>query len=314
MKKELKVLLHIHLDGSIRLSTLNELIGKDVTDEVITTNTKDLKEYLSKFELPISVMQNKENLERISYELATDLVKDNVIYAEIRFAPFLHTKSGLTLDEVIESVLKGLKKSKLKSNLILCMMRGMDYYDNLEVIDLATKYLNKGVVGIDLAGDELSYKTSDFKQLFSIARMRHIPFTIHAGESDGLDSINSALSFKTKRIGHGIKAIDSVDTVYTLIKKNITLEVCPTSNVDTHVVDSYSNHPVKDLYDLGVRVTINTDNNTVSNINLTKEYEKLLDLGFTKDDFKKMNIYAIEASFISKEEKDELKDLIMKHN
>ena len=275
-------------------------------------NSKSLSDYLSKFEIPLIVMQSKENLERISYELAVDLKKDNVIYAEIRFCPILHTKSGLSLEEVIDSVLKGLKKAEIKTNLILCMMRNFEEDENKKIIYLAKKYLNKGVVGIDLAGDESKYKTQNYERLFDLVKQNNIPFTIHAGEADDYNSVLSAIKFGTKRIGHGVKSVDSIETIQKIINENITLEVCPTSNVDTCIVNVYKNHPIKKLYDLGVKITVNTDNNTVSNIDLTGEYEKLLlTFNFTEKDFLNFNMNAIDSAFLTNEEKEELKKIVI---
>lgn len=314
LKKLPKIELHLHLDGSVRPSTASELLNKDVTEEMIVKeDCKDLNEYLKKFDLPISIMQSKENLERISYELACDLKNDNVIYAEIRFAPIFHTKEGLTLEEVVESVLKGLKKVNIKTNLILCMMRGMSYKDNEKIIYLAKKYLGSGVCAIDLAGAEALYKTKDYKELFELSTKLDIPFTIHAGEADGIESIKSALDFGTKRLGHGVKVTQSNDMIDTLINENVTLEVCPTSNLNTCIVDVYKKHPIKELYDKKVSVTISTDNNTVSNITLSDEYQKLMDnFDFSIEDFYQFNLNAINAAFINDEEKEELKNILKK--
>ena len=299
-----KVELHVHLDGSVRYETLKEF--KNITKEdVMCSNCRNLEEYLTKFNLPIEIMQTKEVLTRVAKELVEDLKKDNVIYAEVRFAPILHTKN-LSLEEVVEAVLLGLKDKDLKVNLIICMMRNSSFIENKKIIDLTYKYLNKGVVGIDLAGDEKKYKTNNFKDLFRIINDLKIPFTIHAGEADGIDSILSAINFNTKRIGHGVRCIED-DKVINLIKeKSITLEICPTSNVDINICE-YKNHPIKRLYDKGVLVTINTDNRTVSNITLSDEYEKLSKyFGFKIEDLKKMNINAIKASFLSNVEKEKL--------
>ena len=307
-----KVELHLHLDGSVRESTASEILGVDVSNKMQVNNCKSLSDYLSKFEIPLIVMQSKENLERISYELAVDLKKDNVIYAEIRFCPILHTKNGLSLEEVIDSVLKGLKKVEIKTNLILCMMRNFEEDENKKIIYLAKKYLNKGVVGIDLAGDESKYKTQNYEHLFDLVKQNNIPFTIHAGEADDYNSVLSAIKFGAKRIGHGVKSVDSVETIQKIINENVTLEVCPTSNVDTCIVNVYKNHPIKKLYDLGVKITVNTDNNTVSNIDLTGEYEKLLlTFNFTEKDFLNFNMNAIDSAFLTNEEKEELKKIVI---
>ena len=307
-----KVELHLHLDGSVRESTASEILGMDVSNKMQVNNCKSLSDYLSKFEIPLIVMQSKENLERISYELAVDLKKDNVIYAEIRFCPLLHTKNGLSLEEVVDSVLKGLKKVGIKTNLILCMMRNFEEDENKKIIYLAKKYLNKGVVGIDLAGDESKYKTQNYEHLFDLAKQNNIPFTIHAGEADDYNSVLSAIKFGAKRIGHGVKSVDSIETIQKIISENVTLEVCPTSNVDTCIVNVYKNHPIKKLYDLGVKITVNTDNNTVSNIDLTGEYEKLLlTFNFTEKDFLNFNMNAIDSAFLTNEEKEELKKIVI---
>ena len=307
-----KVELHLHLDGSVRESTASEILGVDVSNKMQVNNCKSLSDYLSKFEIPLIVMQSKENLERISYELAVDLKKDNVIYAEIRFCPILHTKNGLSLEEVIDSVLKGLKKVEIKTNLILCMMRNFEEDENKKIIYLAKKYLNKGVVGIDLAGDESKYKTQNYEHLFDLVKQNNIPFTIHAGEADDYNSVLSAIKFGAKRIGHGVKSVDSIEAIQKIINENVTLEVCPTSNVDTCIVNVYKNHPIKKLYDLGVKITVNTDNNTVSNIDLTGEYEKLLlTFNFTEKDFLNFNMNAIDSAFLTNEEKEELKKIVI---
>lgn len=307
-----KVELHLHLDGSVRESTASEILGVDVSNKMQVNNCKSLSDYLSKFEIPLIVMQSKENLERISYELAVDLKKDNVIYAEIRFCPLLHTKNGLSLEEVVDSVLEGLKKVGIKTNLILCMMRNFEEDENKKIIYLAKKYLNKGVVGIDLAGDESKYKTQNYEHLLDLAKQNNIPFTIHAGEADDYNSVLSAIKFGAKRIGHGVKSVDSIETIQKIISENVTLEVCPTSNVDTCIVNVYKNHPIKKLYDLGVKITVNTDNNTVSNIDLTGEYEKLLlTFNFTEKDFLNFNMNAIDSAFLTNEEKEELKKIVI---
>ena len=304
-----KVELHCHLDGSVRLSTLAELSNSSLEEvkELAVANDKclDLNDYLTKFSLPISVMQDEYSLERIAYELAEDLKNENVIYAEIRFAPLQHT-TKLNMYQVVESVLRGVKRVDIKINLILCMMRNDSLNDNKKVVDLAKYFLDKGVCAVDLAGAEAIYKTSDFKELFDYAKENNIPFTIHAGEADGVDSIRSAISFGTKRIGHGIRIIEDPSLVEEVKEKGILLEVCPTSNIQTNVVDNIYSHPIRKLYSDGVKTTINTDNRTVSNTTLTKEYELLKEVGFNESDFIKMNINAIEKAFITEEEKQEL--------
>ena len=310
-----KVELHLHLDGSVRLDTASKLTGKSIEEVrslmIAKEKCHDLNEYLTKFNLANEIMQSQENLTRIAKELVEDLKKDNVIYAEVRFAPLLHTKNGLTGEKVIEAVLLGLKDEDLKVNLILCMMRQFNFEDNLKTIELASKYLDKGVVAIDLAGAEALYQTASFEKLFQIAKDKNIPFTIHAGEADGKDSILSAINFKTKRIGHGVRCIEDNETLNIIKKNNITLEVCPTSNIQTGIFENYYDHPIKKLYDMNVLVTINVDNMTVSNIDLTQEYEKLVKIfNLNIEDLKKINLNAIDAAFLTDKEKQFYKIII----
>lgn len=312
-----KVELHLHLDGSIRPSTISEILNINLEEakklSTIETKCASLKEYLTKFDIPLKIMQTKENLERVAFELAQDLQKDDVIYAEIRFAPNKHLKSGLTLDEVVTAILKGLSQVPIKTNLILCMMRGDSYEQNLKVIKLAKKYLNHGVVAIDLAGSEASYPVNLYQELFEIAQKENIPFTIHAGEADGPLSVINAINLGAKRIGHGVRAIESEKALKLIKEKNITLEVCPKSNLDTNMYEKLSNHPIKNLYDMGLLVTINTDNRTVSNTNLTKSYQDLQEVfSFTKQDFLKMNENALQSAFLNQAEIEELLALLHK--
>lgn len=312
-----KIELHVHLDGSVRETTVQELLGtdKDIHKDVCVSATcQDLNMYLTKFSLPLEVMQTEENLKRIGEELALDLQADGVMYAEVRFAPFLHTKKGLSLDQVVASVLEGFKKvQNIEVHLLLCMMRGAKEEENEAVIEVATHYLHQGVVGIDLAGAEGLYPTRLYASLFQKAREKGLPFTIHAGEADGPSSIEDALSFGAKRIGHGIRCLEKPSLVDKIIQNKITLEICPTSNVQTQAVASYKEHPIRLLYDKKVPVTVHTDNRTVSQITLTEEYQKLHQVfGFTVQDFVQMNLYAIEACFLNTKEKEDLKERYLK--
>ena len=307
-----KIELHVHLDGSVRPSTVSEILNLDLNyvkkNMVVESDNEDLSCYLTKFDLPVRAMQTKDNLKRVAKELAIDLKNDDVIYAEVRFAPQKHTLNGLSLNDVVLSVLEGLKSvNGIKINLILCMMRGDSFNKNKDVIDVCQKYLGSGVVALDLAGDEKRFKTKDYKALFAIAKEKEVPFTIHAGEADNYQSVKDAIGFGAKRIGHGINITENDDVINEVIKNKVTLEICLTSNVQTKSVKSYVDHPIKKLYEKGVLITINTDNNTVSDITLSKEYELLEKyFNFTKKDFYNFNKNAVNASFISNEEKEEL--------
>ena len=312
-----KVELHVHLDGSVRPSTVSEILDISLEDAkkemIVSKNNQNLSEYLTKFSLPLKVMQTKENLKRISKELALDLKKDEVIYAEVRFAPYFHTKEGLSYDEVVTSILEGIKEvTGIKINLILCMMRGVDFKYNLETINCAKRFLNNGVVALDLAGDEHNYETKEYEELFEIAKKENIPFTIHAGEADGRDSILSAIDFGTTRLGHGIICLEDRNTIKKIKDNKITLEICPTSNIQTKVFNSFKEYPIKKLLKENILITINTDNRTVSNTTLNKEYDILHKyFNLTNEDFLNFNINALNASFISEEEKEQYKNILL---
>ena len=312
MNKELisipKVELHLHFDGSIAISLLERWSGlshEEVVREAVSKNDTSLDKYLEHFNFINKYLQTKENLEEASYTLGCELEKENVIYAEVRFAPLLHTNNGLTPEEVIDSLIKGFSKCNIKINLILCMIRGMDYSYNKKTVDLAQKYLGRGVVAVDLAGGELNNPFKDVEELFKICKDLGIPTTIHAGEVLKRD-IKDIIPY-TKRIGHGIKIYDDIELVNLVKENNMLLEVCPKSNIDTNNASSYLNHPIKKLYESGVLLSVNTDNRTVSNITLTEEYDSLINvLGFTLDDLYQMNINAINYAFLTNEEKQEL--------
>lgn len=317
IKKLKKVELHLHLDGSISLELASILSGLSISEVQERMIAKDkcenLSEYLTKFDFPCSLMQTKETLKLIAKDLVDRLASQNVIYAEIRFAPMFHTKEGLTYEEIVESVLDGLRTNKnIKTNLILCMMRGMSKEENLKTIEVASKYLSKGVVAIDLAGAEDKYPLNNYLDLFKIAKEKNIPFTIHAGENGSASEVEKAINIGASRIGHGIHSIESNKVLDLIKKNNILLEICPTSNIQTNTIKSYQEHPIKKFYQQKIKVCINTDNTTVSNVSLTEEYLKLYStFNFTLDDYKMMNINAVNASFLSDKEKERLINIIL---
>lgn len=307
-----KVDLHLHLDGSLDVDYVKNkysLTDKEIKDKMIADEKcQNLNDYLTKFDFPIVIMQTKEELESAVYNLLVRLKSQNVIYAEIRFAPQFHTKKGLTQEEVVKTVINARKKVNIKSNFILCIMRGKDNKKaNYETVEVAKKYLNKGVCALDLAGAEAIFKTYEYEEIFKYIRNNNIPFTIHAGEADGIDSIKSAIKFGAKRIGHGVRAVEDTKLIEEIKKNDIVLEVCPTSNIQTCICSDYASHPISKLYFSGVKTTINTDNMTVSDTTLEKEYIMLLkNTRLTIKDIINMNINSINAAFISKDEKNEL--------
>lgn len=312
----MKIDLHLHLDGSLRPGTVWELaqeqgvvLPASSEEELrsflrVSEQCQNLNEYLKCFDLPLSVLQRKEALERVTYELVEDLAKQKLTYAEIRFAPQLSTKQGLSQDEVTEAVIRGLNRARndyasMKAGLILCFMRGADSHTNEGTLETAKRYYGKGVLAVDLAGAEALFHTSEYENLFWKVREAGVPFTIHAGEADGAESVRKALDFGAKRLGHGVRAIEDDKLVERLVRERITLEVCPISNLHTKVAADVFHHPIRRLFDRGVRVTVNTDNMTVSNTSLDREYEFLKQYyGFTEAEIEKMNEYAAEAAFL----------------
>ncbi len=294
-----KTELHLHLDGSLRIKTnieLGEKLSIDIFEDKairkylkVNKNDKNLADYLKKFEYPLLVMQNKENLERASYELLEDLHYENYDYAEIRFAPHLHQREGLKLHEVLESVLLGSKKASLKYGIdfgiILCIMRHLSKKDAYDVMELAKGYKTKGVVAIDLAGDEKSYSLESFRDIFIKARKENINYTIHAGEAAGWESVKLAIDLGAKRIGHGIRAYENEDVIDEIVEKDIILEICPISNFQTKILKDMRKYPIKYLMEKGVKLSLNTDNRTISDTNLEKEAKFLHErFGISKKD------------------------------
>ncbi|WP_124066878.1 adenosine deaminase [Clostridium sp. E02] len=320
--------LHLHLDGSLSVDVVKKLamqIGYDFAGQeinkylTIPDTCNSLVDYLKCFELPGKLLQTREGLELASEDLARRLSDQGVIYGEIRFAPQLHTRKGLTKEQTIEAVRKGLQKGmenrSIKLEILLCSMVNGSDKDNEETFELAAAYLQKGVVGVDIAGPEGMIPMSHFKPLFHKVYQKNIPFTIHAGECGDNENIKKAVSYGAKRIGHGCAAIQSESCMELLKKEKITLEMCVVSNLQTKAVPSIDAHPLKAFYDRGIHVTYNTDNMTVSNTTLSKEAELIKKhMGFTDADLQKMNRYALEASFLEEAEKEKIIAIFDKNN
>lgn len=307
-----KIELHIHLDGSVEPSTISDMSGKSVDEVypllVAPDKCANLSEYLTKFDLPCSYMQTREDLIRIANDIVKYFESQNIIYGEVRFAPSWHIKKGLTKGEVIEALYEGLNSSdKVKTNLILCLHRNVSMEDNWDTLNVVKNYIGTKVCAVDLAGAEDMYPIQEFLPLFEKCNELGIPYTIHAGENGPYTEVVKAISVGARRIGHGIHSIEDEGTLELLKETNTLLEVCPTSNVQTNSIDEYINHPIKKFYDMGINVCINTDNKTISRVTLNDEYEKLANtFGFTLEDFKKMNINAINSAFLTDVEKLEL--------
>ena len=320
-----KVELHLHLDGSIPPDTMWELAEKEhaelpaATPEEfrnwlkVTSDCSSVNEYLERFELPLQLLQSRENLSLVTEAVIAVLAEQGYGLAEIRFAPQLHLRKGLTQRDAVEAVLAGQKAARerypdVKTGILLCAMsigpETLNMAENLETVRLTREYLGKGVVGCDLAGAEGIVPLRNFHPVFDLARELEVPFTCHAGDSQGPDTVRDALDFGTKRIGHGHHLYDAPELWSRVRDNGVTLEICPTSNIQCKTQPSYALHPAKKLFDAGIRVTISTDNMALAAVTLEDEYDHCIrEMGFTYADLITMNLRAAEASFLPEEEK-----------
>lgn len=322
--------LHLHFDGSLLPRTVLELakeqgiaLPSEEPDELklflaAPADCGSLNEYLEKFDLPLLVLQTREAIRKGMYTLVSSLKEQGMLYAEIRFAPQLHTKKGLTQEQVVKAALQGLQEaaagSFFKAKLILCCMRGADNREeNLLTVRTAAAFLGRGVAALDLAGAEALYPTADYGEVFALAKELSVPFTIHAGEADGPESIRAALRMGASRIGHGVRAGEDPELLEELKERQIPLEMCPSSNVQTKAVPSLSEHPVLSYLRRGLLVTVNTDNMTVSDTTIEREFRLLKEeLGMTPEERRQLLLNAADAAFLTAEERWRLKDVIEK--
>lgn len=311
--------LHLHLDGSISVPMARRLAELDgrVLDEddaslgrrlSVTYDCRDLNEYLQKFDFTANLLETREQLSECMYLLQEELVQLGYLYAEIRFAPQRHGARGLSQREAVEAVLEGLGRSCFEAGVILCCMRGDDTREaNLETVRLASEYLGRGVVALDLAGAEALFPTKDFADVFAYARELGVPFTIHAGEADGPESVRAALEFGASRIGHGIRSIEDDSLVELLARDGVPLEMCPTSELQTSAIDDYAKFPLRQLIERGVNVTVNADNMGVSVTDVRRELLLLAGIfELTDADVQKLLVNAARAAFAGDALKDEL--------
>lgn len=328
MNKYALIDLHLHLDGSLSIKDMLEmnqiqpiaLPTKDpqLLKEFVSCplDCKDLNEYLNCFVIPDALMQSKETIALAVSSLIQRLDGQGLIYAEIRFAPQLHLEKGLSQEDVVKAAIAGLKeglsKTKMHAQLILCAMRGDDNEGaNRETVRLTKRYLHQGVCALDLAGAEALYATHTFENLFHYAASLDVPYTIHAGEADHMTSIKDAIDFGAKRIGHGIRSYQDSKGKQLIKKHHVTLELCPTSNLNTQAVraiDTYEKYPLGDFIKEGLLVTLNTDNMTVSNTTLSQEFDHMLAAHVIDETMAKQLVFnAIEAAFLTAKEKEVLK-------
>ena len=325
-----RVQLHCHLDGAIperlfvKYSREGGYVPEGVSDEEwirqnVMTESMTLSEGLEKFVLLTAILQTKEHLTEVTETILDDYYEEGSRLVELRFAPQSHTEKEMDMEDAILAVLEGRKRAMEKHpdlvcGILVCIMNyGQEWgclENNIRTVELAAKYKDQGVVGIDLAGDEMATPIESYAPQFEMAKQLGVNFTIHAGESGPASNVAFALSIGAKRIGHGIHSIQDERVVKEIIEKGVTLEVSPTSNVLSRCVPSYKEHPIRTFFDRGVRVNVNTDDPSLFGIRLEEEYQKLREtFHFTEKELALMNLYGAEASFCEGKEKiiEELK-------
>lgn len=318
-KKYALIDLHLHLDGSLSLESARSLAraqeielpdddGELLSRLRVSKDCKDLNEYLERFELPLTLLQSYDALKNAAFDLCEELYEAGLVYAEIRFAPQLHCRAGLSQEDAVIAVTEGADASRLKASIILCCMRGADNKEeNMLTVKLTKKYLGKGVCALDLAGAEALFSNEGFTDVFEYARSLDLPFTLHAGEALGAESVRSAIELGARRIGHGVRSVEDGELLAVLAEKKIALELCPTSNLNTCVFDSIEEYPIRTFLDAGVAITVNTDNLAVSNTSLAEEYELLANtFSLTENELMTIVLNSANAAFLPENEKSEL--------
>jgi adenosine deaminase len=308
--------LHVHLDGSLRISTILDLaeehgvtLPADTPEGLLKAmncgvRTGSLVEYLKAFDITLKVMQTEQSLARVAYELCEDVARENVRYMEVRYAPMLHTRSGLRLTAVVEAVLSGLNRGRehfgVNAKVIICGIRNISPESSLEMARLAVAYKNRGVVGFDLAGAEYDHPPKHHREAFELIRRNNINCTIHAGEAFGPESIAQAIHVcGAHRIGHGVRLWENGDLLAYVNDHRMPLECCPSSNVQTGAVPDLAAHPIKLYHDLGLRVTVNTDNRLITDTTVSRElYLCYTQLGLSLDDIKRIMLNGFKAAFL----------------
>jgi adenosine deaminase len=335
-----KVLLHDHLDGGLRPQTVLELAKQtgyqDLPGDNVAELTKRLTEgahrghleiYLDAFRHTVAVMQTPDALRRVAAECAEDLAADGVVYAEVRFAPELHTERGLNLDQVVQAVLEGFRQGSegrgIRVYALLTAMRTAAR--SLEIAELAVRYRDEGVVGFDIAGAEAGWPPSRHLDAFQYLKRENFHITIHAGEAFGLPSIWEAVQWcGTERLGHGVRIADDIQIsaegavrlgrlAAYIRDRRIPLEMCPTSNVQTGAAPSIALHPLRVLRQLSFRVTVNTDNRLMSQVTLSSEFHKLAgEFGYGWSDIEWLTVNAMKSAFAGFDERLRLINTVIK--
>ena len=310
-----KVELHCHLDGSLSREFIERRLNRKVSQSELSVSDdcRSLNEYLEKFDLPGKCIMDEEGLSDAGYDVLKSMKQENVCYAEIRFAPLLSETEDMNCAKVIEALLAGLEKGKkdfgIEYGVITCAMRHHSEEENRRMIRTAREYLGYGVCAADLAGAEALYPMSEFMELFQETKKLGMPFTLHAGECGSVQNILDSVEAGAGRIGHGIAMRGHREVQKELQRKGIGIEMCPVSNLQTKAVESTKDYPMREFLDNGLKVTVNTDNRTVSNTTLTKELAFIQKTyGITDEESCLMMKNAVDVAFAD----DAVKERILK--
>ncbi len=324
-----KAELHLHLDGSLRVDTALDIARSRHLEAPVTyagmraalvapDRCEDQADLLRAFDLPIALMQDAEAIERIAGDLVAEKAADNVRYMEIRWAPLLHTKRGMTGLQVVEAVWRGAygaaRPLGVDVRLIATLMRSHPPEANLDfVLDLAREGIPDGLVAVDLAGPEAAFPDPErHRGALDMARDLGLHLTLHAGETGGAAQVRRSLALEPERIAHGPQAIEDADLVALLVERGTWLDLCLTSNVQARIVDSFEDHPFRRLMHAGVRITLSTDDLTVSDVTLSEEYARAVErLGVRLPELWAVNTAAIEAAFCGESTKEALRETFL---
>lgn len=321
--------LHLHLDGSLYPEDILLLAEIDGV-ELPTKNPEKLKDYLAfhgddrtlthyltYFDTPLSVMQSTETVSKAVELMVKRLANSGMLYAEIRFAPLLHTRRGATVDEITASAIDGLKRGLADTGfiaqLILCCMRidGVEEL-NYQTVDCVKKYFGKGVCALDLAGNEDGFVYDKYADLFEYARSKKVPITIHAGERGGVEQVESAIKLGARRIGHGVHLMDSEKLMKVVKDAGIGIEMCPTSNYQTGAIEDMADYPIRKYLEKGILATVNTDSTVVSSTTIRNEFEFLkAKCGLTIEEKVKCLLNSVNIAFLPDNFKDALRSKVI---
>jgi adenosine deaminase len=312
-----KVELHLHLDCSMSFQSVHALVPEMTRERyraefLAPKKCMNLVDYFRYLGPPLALLQTREALRIQTMDLMRQLAADNVIYAEMRFAPQLHRQTGLSTDEVVEIVLAAIEEGRarypVEVRLIVCTLRPEDTASGLDLVRIADKYRDQGVGGLDLAGDEAGYSLEQHIPVFRAARDRGLNITAHAGEAVGAHSVREVIEhLGTRRVGHGVRSIEDPAVIELLVENNVHLEICPSCNIQIDVFDRYEDHPVDRLRRLGIAVGLNTDARGPTDLTLTDEYERMhRTFGWGLDEFRSSNRNALCAAFIPPETRQRL--------